>query len=91
MKQPKGLLFRKEDLICKLQKSHYGLKQSPRQWYKRFDTFMLSQSFKRFDYDGSRGVSDGIPEHHEELQNGRKLIFTVLEKFGFFGIILGIF
>ncbi|GJY11449.1 retrotransposon protein, putative, ty1-copia subclass [Tanacetum coccineum] len=28
-------------------KSLYGLKQSPRQWYKRFDEYILSNGFKR--------------------------------------------
>jgi hypothetical protein len=43
MEHPKGYIIpRKEDLVCKLQKSHYGLKQSPRQWYKTFETFMLT-------------------------------------------------
>jgi hypothetical protein len=52
MEQPKGfIILGKENLVCKLQKSLYGLKQSPRQWYNRFDTFMLSQGFKRPDYD----------------------------------------
>ena len=52
MEQPEGFVIPgKEKLVCKLKKSLYGLKQSPRQWYKRFDTFMLSQGFKRSNYD----------------------------------------
>jgi hypothetical protein len=41
----------KEDLVCKLKRSLYGLKQSPRQWYKRFDSFMLAHGFKRSQYE----------------------------------------
>ncbi|KAL2622483.1 hypothetical protein R1flu_002688 [Riccia fluitans] len=36
-----------ESLVCRLLKSLYGLKQSPRQWNKRFDEFMKSQGFTR--------------------------------------------
>jgi ATP-binding cassette subfamily B (MDR/TAP) protein 1 len=43
MDQPKGFIVPgKEDTICKLRRSLYGLKQSPRQWYKMFDSFMLA-------------------------------------------------
>ena len=52
MDQPEGFVVPgKEDVVCRLKKSLYGLKQSPRQWYKRFDSFMISQGFKRSDYD----------------------------------------
>jgi hypothetical protein len=52
MDQPEGFVVPgKENLVCRLKKSLYGSKQSPRQWYKKFDSFMLSHSFKRSDYD----------------------------------------
>ena len=52
MDQPEGFIVPgKEKYVCKLKRSLYGLKQSPRQWNKRFDSFMLSHSFKRSKYD----------------------------------------
>ena len=52
MEQPEGYHVKgKDHLVCKLQKSLYGLKQSPRQWYKKFDNFVLQIGFKRSDYD----------------------------------------
>jgi hypothetical protein len=33
------------DLVCKLNKSLYGLKQVPRPWYSRFAIFLCSQGF----------------------------------------------
>ena len=51
MQQPKGFItLGKEDYVCLLKRSMYGLKQSPRQWYKRFDSFMISRNFKRSSF-----------------------------------------
>jgi hypothetical protein len=48
MKQPKGYVVKgNKELVCKLKKSLYGLKQSPRMWYQKFDTYMLGLGFKR--------------------------------------------
>ena len=34
-------------LVCRLKKSLYGLKQSPRAWYAKMDSFLLSIGFTR--------------------------------------------
>ena len=63
MKQLEGFVdSEKPDHICLLKKSLYGLKQSPRQWYKRFDAFMISHDFIQNQYDSCvyfKTLSDG--------------------------------
>jgi hypothetical protein len=52
MKQLEGFVVKgKKELVCKLKKSLYGLKQSPRMWYKKFDTYMLGLGFTRSKED----------------------------------------
>jgi hypothetical protein len=52
MEQPKGFSQpRQEHLVYKLKKSLYGLKQLPRQWYKRFDSYMIKIGYRRCEYD----------------------------------------
>ncbi|BFG24559.1 hypothetical protein CerSpe_108330 [Prunus speciosa] len=52
MSQPQGFVeASKGNLVCRLKKSLYGLKQSPRQWYKRFDTYMLRIGYRRCESD----------------------------------------
>ncbi len=52
MEQPEGFSQPgEEQLVCKLTKSLYGLKQSPRQWYKKFDSFMIRIGYMRCEYD----------------------------------------
>ena len=41
----------KEHLVCKLKRSIYGLKQSPRQWNKVIDEFLRNEGFKVIDAD----------------------------------------
>ena len=63
MEQPPG--FQEpgvEGKVCLLQKSLYGLKQSPRQWYKRFDSYVRSIKLFRCEYDSCvyiKSLKDG--------------------------------
>jgi hypothetical protein len=48
MKQPEGFVVKgNKYLVCKLKRSLYGLNQSPRMWYQKFDTYILSFGFVR--------------------------------------------
>jgi hypothetical protein len=46
MKHPEGFVVKgKKDLVCKLKRDLYGLKKSPRMWYQKFETYILSLGF----------------------------------------------
>ncbi|GJZ86400.1 retrovirus-related pol polyprotein from transposon TNT 1-94 [Tanacetum coccineum] len=52
MEQPEGFQVKgKEDYVCRLQKSLYGLKQAPRQWYKKFESVIGKQGFRKIFSD----------------------------------------
>ena len=40
-----------EHLVCKLRKLLCGLKQSLRQWYKKFDSYMMLIGYNRCEFD----------------------------------------
>jgi hypothetical protein len=48
MKHPKSFVVKgNKELVCKMKKSMYGLKQSPTMWYQKFDTYVLGLGFTR--------------------------------------------
>ena len=52
MKQLDGFIkISQENKVCLLQRSLYRLKQSPRRWYLRFDTFIQGLGFLRCEHD----------------------------------------
>lgn len=52
MRQPEGFEDnRKPNQVCLLKRALYGLKQSPRQWCKCFDEFMLKSGFEISNFD----------------------------------------
>ena len=52
MKQPAGFIdSHHPNYVSLLKRFLYGLKQSPRQWYKCFDTFVMNVGFNRSKYD----------------------------------------
>nr|CAD1836470.1 unnamed protein product [Ananas comosus var. bracteatus] len=52
IKQPEEFIIEeKEDHVFLLKKSLYDLKQSPRKWYKQFDSFMTGREYSRSKRD----------------------------------------
>eukprot|EP00253_Pinus_taeda_P011895 PITA_11895 len=47
MEQPHGFIM-DSSLVCRLKKSLYNLKQAPRAWYAKMDSFLLSPNFERY-------------------------------------------
>ena len=51
MEQPPGYVQNNSNLVCLLNRSLYGLKQSPRAWYSKMDSFLLDTGFFRCHSD----------------------------------------
>ena len=48
MEQPPGFIHNASSLVCLLKKSFYGVKQAPRAWYSKMDSFLIAFEFSRF-------------------------------------------
>lgn len=55
----------KEDHVCLLKKSLYGLKQSLRQWYLKFDSFMNKHAYRSCNYD--------CCEYFKDIGDGKRI------------------
>jgi hypothetical protein len=70
MQQPQGYEFKeKENLVCRLKKSLYGLKKAPRQWYLNFDRFMIEHGYSRCHSDHC--------VYFKRLENGSYIILLL--------------
>ncbi|GJQ96411.1 retrotransposon protein, putative, ty1-copia subclass [Tanacetum coccineum] len=70
IRQPPG--YEQGNKVCLLKKSLYGLKQSPRQWYRWFDEYMLSNGFKRSSYDISVYYKSYAPRKFDMKEPGKQ-------------------
>jgi hypothetical protein len=52
MEQPHGFI-QNSSLVCRMKKSLYGLKQTPRAWYEKMDSYLISHDFIRCKYDSN--------------------------------------
>jgi hypothetical protein len=60
MRQPCGFEAKgSEDLVCKLGKSIYGLKQSARMWNKKFDSVLIENNYQRSKIDNCLYMKSG--------------------------------
>ena len=65
MQKPQGFSTN-PSLVCRIKNSLYGLKQVPRAWYAKIDSFLLSLNFVRCKSD---------PNFYLKLIHGLLMIF----------------
>jgi hypothetical protein len=56
-------------LVCRLKKRLHGLKKAPRQWYLKFDMFMIEKGYSRCHFDHC--------VYFKRLENGSYIILLL--------------
>jgi len=70
MEAPKGFEDQfKSDQVCLLNKSLYGLKQSPKRWNQKFDSYMLEIGFEKSPRDSCAYI--------KSLEDGSKIYLLI--------------
>ena len=58
--QPKGFIDpNKRDMVCKLHKALYGLRQAPREWYERLHGYLVKIGFEKTTYNTNLYSKEG--------------------------------
>jgi hypothetical protein len=69
IEKPQGfLVYGKESHVCKLNKYLYELKQEPRAWYARIDSYLMRLEFTK---------SDAGPNLYYKVEDGFPLILVL--------------
>ncbi|PNX57165.1 pentatricopeptide repeat-containing protein mitochondrial-like, partial [Trifolium pratense] len=81
MEQPPGFVAQRgRSLVCKLQKSLYGLKQSPRAWFSRFSKVLQQFGMTRCDdNDGIKALKQHLFQNFQTKDLGPLRYFLGIE------------
>ncbi|GLT83451.1 hypothetical protein SLE2022_017410 [Rubroshorea leprosula] len=67
VQQPEGFIISgHEDKVYKLKKALYELKQAPRSWYSRIDSFLLQQGFQRSENEPTLYIKHNSGQSSED-------------------------
>ena len=77
IEQPKRFVDdNNKDMVCKVHKAHYALKQAPSAWYERFHKYLVKIGFERTNDNNNLYI---------KTEKGKGIMLSNLFIFGFLG------